>query len=206
MAMIRIVAVACVASVLACASSSNGSTSDATTASAGADSTAGGAVSTAGIADSATATEALVAIHATLEELTSTASVDTKADTVDLTVACDSGTARSTLTTTNDGAGSATATHDLEFSSCRTGDERLTGALEWSTLTWVSLTGGRALVRFHGALAYEGPTYAGNFSFNELTIVAETTRAGTTYSVTGTFSVGGTTYSFDQSFGGSFFN
>ncbi|MBT9557928.1 MAG: hypothetical protein IV100_17965 [Myxococcales bacterium] len=197
--MTRTFAAAGLMSLLACTSSnSNGATGGATDVPSEADSATGGAVATVGITDSSTATESVVAIHKALQELAASATDTTKADTVNLTIACDVGAATSTLTVTQDGAGTVETQHRFQFHACRFGDETMSGSLEWSSLATLSPSGGHSWVRFDGTLAYEGPTFAGTYGFDALQIETESTRAGATYSVTGSYSVGAMAYSIDE--------
>ncbi len=122
-------------------------------------------------------------------------------DRVDFPTPCDSGSMQTTTMGTTGAAGTA-VTIDFTFSACQMGDEKLSGNLRLTSTVATTPNTIAATVVINGTLAYEGPTYAGNFSFNDLSITRTITTAGgrteTTVRLTGAVSIGGTSYPFND--------
>ena len=160
-------------------------------------------VATKGVSDSKTATQAVGAVNAALGKALSKISPARQSASAKFKVACDSGSAEATVTATKTGEQSATGTYDISFNACKIGDETISGAIKWSA----SVGGTEGTIEMNGALAYEGPTFAGNFSFNAFKVSYKATGTGADtkvcVTVTGTFSVGGTTYEVDKSLYGA---
>ncbi|MBL9020073.1 MAG: hypothetical protein JNL83_38160 [Myxococcales bacterium] len=162
-----------------------------------------------GVSNDATATSATVAIddafHKAADRAQASAnSAPPEVMMVQLRIPCDSGTASSVLTT-DSGTGVLTAQHVFTFNACSVQDERLSGRITWESSSSFTPTSTSGYVQFDGAVAYEGPTYAGNFSFNRLRIEYQDTGAGRTYQATGTYTIGGTTYNVDLTQGSQYF-
>lgn len=114
-------------------------------------------------------------------------------------VACDSGSVALAISTA--GTSPVMVTSRQTFNACRIGNETLSGQL---TSTWTSASTGNlaeVTVTYDGTLAYEGPTYAGNFAFNALRITKRIERLSDririTSTVTGNVTIGGTTYAYN---------
>ncbi|MBL8923471.1 MAG: hypothetical protein JNJ54_31750 [Myxococcaceae bacterium] len=158
-----------------------------------------GLVVLAGCAQTPPSKEAVAKLMTRLSYLTTDAATRaiTPLDYV-TTVRCDSGSADLAISTS--GTNPLMVTSRQTFNRCTTDSETVSGQL---TSTWTTSTDANTsevTVTLNGMLAYEGPTYAGNFSFNAFRITTrvkrESDRITITSEVSGTVSIGGTTYSY----------
>jgi hypothetical protein len=168
-------------------------------------------IPTKGISNDAEATAATYEVTQTLQAL-QTALTPARAEgsfsgSAEYKVTCadgGSGTAKVTANTTTGSTGtSGTATYEFTLTSCKKGDRTLTGSVKYELS--VSAADGKTTVNvtLDGSVAYEGPKYAGTFSFNAMKLGLVITQSGTaaaTYElqVAGTYTIGGQTYTVDK--------
>ena len=162
-------------------------------------------VATKGITNNAEATKALGEVNTTMASMISGATPGRQSANVNLKVACDSGSATANLSVTSSGNNAGSGSYNFTFNACKKGDKTVSGTMTWAF--GVSQNPTKISLEMNGAIAYEGPTYAGNFSFNALKIAIAQKADNTGYDVTatGTYSVGGTTYTVDNTAAASFF-
>ncbi len=119
-------------------------------------------------------------------------------DTYDVNVPCDSG--RMQVHSTVDGA---TRRDAIESVQCKFGDETFTGQLTLSTTSTTRMGNTVTVVQeLNGSVAYEGPTYAGNMTYDALKLTTSVEvvdgRVTLRSMLQGSVTIGGTAYSFDK--------
>lgn len=119
-------------------------------------------------------------------------------DTYDLNVACERG--RMQVRSTVDGSMRRDV---IDYAACSFEDTTLTGQLIVTTSAITRMGNTVTFVQeLNGTVTYEGPTYAGNLSYNALTLTTsvEVIDGRVTFrsSVRGTVTVGGTTHTYND--------
>lgn len=143
-------------------------------------------VATKGVTDEKTAAQAVGAVNTALGKMIQGITPARATASANFKVACDSGSASVTVTATSDGSGSGSGEYNFTFNACAKGTDKISGTMKWS----FTVGSGSGKIVFDGNIAYEGANYAGNFNFNALTI----SYSGTDYTITGSYTIGGTTY------------
>ncbi len=120
--------------------------------------------------------------------------------TIDFTSACAGGGA-AVMHGTYDGDGSTNATYTLTttLTGCNTGDATIDGTTDWVGTTSGTDTSPVFTEVLNGSVSFVGAIYAGTFTFHDITITVAVTNSSATVTVSGSVTLGSTTFTVDSS-------